>query len=172
MRASGSSARPLGVCFVCSGNICRSPFAEGLLRRIARDEGWADTVRVGSAGTLGLSALAAEHEAVECAGGFGVDLGAHRSRAVDESIMAASDVVLGIAKEHVSILRLRFPALESRVFLFGSFPCLDLEGCEIDDPIGMTPDYFREIFTRIASEMPRVALEMRRLAEVTYQGQP
>ena len=39
------------VCFVCSGNICRSPTAEVVLTALARDAGWTDLVRVDSAGT-------------------------------------------------------------------------------------------------------------------------
>lgn len=39
------------VCFVCLGNICRSPTAEGVLRKLLEEKGWADRVVVESAGT-------------------------------------------------------------------------------------------------------------------------
>jgi len=42
---------PVRVCFVCSGNICRSPTAEVVLRRLAAESGQQDLVTVGSAGT-------------------------------------------------------------------------------------------------------------------------
>lgn len=44
---------PLRVLFVCMGNICRSPAAEGVLRALAEKRGLADRVAVGSAGTIG-----------------------------------------------------------------------------------------------------------------------
>jgi protein-tyrosine phosphatase len=47
------SAAPYRVCFVCSGNICRSPIAEAVLRRMVADAGLADQVAVSSAGTGG-----------------------------------------------------------------------------------------------------------------------
>src|SRR6266542_4264603 len=46
-------AVPYRVCFVCSGNICRSPMAEAVLRRMVADAGLADRVTVSSAGIGG-----------------------------------------------------------------------------------------------------------------------
>src|SRR5215470_9720110 len=46
-------ATPYRVCFVCSGNICRSPMAEAVLRRMAAEAGLADQVTVSSAGMGG-----------------------------------------------------------------------------------------------------------------------
>jgi protein-tyrosine phosphatase len=46
-----SSDTPYRVCFVCTGNICRSPIAEAVLRRMVADAGLAGEVEVWSAGT-------------------------------------------------------------------------------------------------------------------------
>jgi len=46
-------AQPYRVCFVCSGNICRSPMAEAVLRRMATEAGLADRIAVSSAGMGG-----------------------------------------------------------------------------------------------------------------------
>ncbi|MDQ1743442.1 MAG: low molecular weight protein-tyrosine phosphatase [Pseudonocardiales bacterium] len=48
---TGSAAAPIRVCFVCTGNICRSPSAEVVLRARLAEAGWADRVSVDSAGT-------------------------------------------------------------------------------------------------------------------------
>lgn len=50
---SDSSPRKLHICFVCSGNICRSPMAESIFASAIADAGLADRVRVSSAGTGG-----------------------------------------------------------------------------------------------------------------------
>ena len=52
------------VVFICSGNICRSPMAEGYFLHRAHGEGWTD-VEVDSAGTLGIRNSRASHEAIE-----------------------------------------------------------------------------------------------------------
>jgi protein-tyrosine phosphatase len=44
-------ASKIGVLFVCMGNICRSPAAEGVFRAVAEREGWARRLRIDSAGT-------------------------------------------------------------------------------------------------------------------------
>jgi protein-tyrosine phosphatase len=48
---AASPDRALSVCFVCLGNICRSPTAEGVMKRLVHDAGLNDRVRVASAGT-------------------------------------------------------------------------------------------------------------------------
>lgn len=49
--AEGAPVAPIRVCFVCTGNICRSPSAEVVLRARLAEAGWADRVHVDSAGT-------------------------------------------------------------------------------------------------------------------------
>ena len=48
-----SAGEPLRVCFVCMGNICRSPMAEAVMRDLVRDAGLANMIDVDSAGTSG-----------------------------------------------------------------------------------------------------------------------
>ena len=51
LRASVPSARPIAVCFVCLGNICRSPQAEALFRSMVRESGLDGAFHIDSAGT-------------------------------------------------------------------------------------------------------------------------
>jgi len=93
----------IDVLFVCTGNICRSPMAEGFLQR-RLSEVVADPldgrVRIHSAGTratLGSS----PREVVSAAADFDVDLSGHRSRQMDAALLAQADLVIGMAREHV-----------------------------------------------------------------------
>jgi protein-tyrosine phosphatase len=47
------SSEPIRICFVCLGNICRSPTAEGVMRHLVQEAGLDDAVRIASAGTGG-----------------------------------------------------------------------------------------------------------------------
>jgi len=93
----------IDVLFVCTGNICRSPMAEGFLqRRLAEaSAGSLDgRVRIHSAGTratLGRS----PREVLVAAADFDVDLSGHRSRQLDAGLLADADLVIGMAREHV-----------------------------------------------------------------------
>jgi protein-tyrosine-phosphatase len=66
------------VLFVCAGNICRSPFAEGLARRLAAERGL--DVEFASAGEIALDGDRCPADAVSVAKEYGVDLSSHRAR--------------------------------------------------------------------------------------------
>jgi protein-tyrosine-phosphatase len=66
------------VIFVCAGNICRSPFAEGLARRLAAERGL--DVEFASAGEIALDGDRCPPDAVAVAKEYGVDLTSHRAR--------------------------------------------------------------------------------------------
>ena len=83
---------------VCSGNICRSPLAEQLLRAgLAGIDG----VSVGSAGTVALVGEGMTPEAQGLSVRFGAaDAAAHVARLLDEQAIRDADLVLGLAREH------------------------------------------------------------------------
>lgn len=84
---------------VCTGNICRSPLAEQLLRTRMRPL----DVAVASAGTRGLTGRPMTDDARRLASGLGVapdDAAAHRARWMDESHLADVDLVLAMTREH------------------------------------------------------------------------
>jgi protein-tyrosine-phosphatase len=66
------------VLFVCAGNICRSPFAEGLARRLAAERGL--DVEFASAGEIAFDGDRCPADAVAVAKEYGVDLSSHRAR--------------------------------------------------------------------------------------------
>ena len=83
------------VLMVCMGNICRSPTAQGMLEKLARDSGLADRVQVDSAGTHGGHIGAPPDErAQEHARRRGLDLSAQRARALVRQDFERFDWVL------------------------------------------------------------------------------
>lgn len=86
------------VLFVCTGNICRSPLAEAIFRARAHERRL--DVATSSAGLL-FDAKPAEANAVGAADRLGIDLRPHRSRVIDERMINAADVVIGMEQRHV-----------------------------------------------------------------------
>jgi protein-tyrosine phosphatase len=87
----------VNVLFLCTGNICRSPMAEGTMRARLADRGI--NAEVSSAG-LTFDHRPATPEAVAVAAGAGVDIAEHRSRIVDAKMIDAADVVIGMERMH------------------------------------------------------------------------
>ena len=91
---------------VCTGNICRSPTADGLLRHELAKAGLSDRVRVDSAGTHDYH-IGDPPDPRSCAAAraFGVDLTGLRARQVAASDFAAFDLILAMDEGHYALLR-------------------------------------------------------------------
>jgi protein-tyrosine phosphatase len=83
---------------VCTGNTCRSPMTEALLR--AKLDALAVAARVHSAGTLPWIG-SASHGARAVMREYGLDLDAHRSRSLSAELLDGADLVLGMTRQHV-----------------------------------------------------------------------
>ena len=140
------------VCFVCTGNICRSPIAEKVLVSELADAGLSDRVRVTSAGTGAWhvgepmdersAAVLAEH---------GYDT-KHVARQVDSEVLGA-DLIVALDDGHASALRRTVPEPD-RVRLLRSFDPDAGDGAEVPDPYYGGPDGFTEVVDMIRAAMP------------------
>jgi protein-tyrosine phosphatase len=101
----------ISVCFVCLGNICRSPTAEGvMLERVAR-AGLADRIRVDSAGTSAWHiGEAPDPRTIAAAAQRGYDLGSLRARQFQSADFAEFDLVLAMDEQNLEDLRRICPA--------------------------------------------------------------
>ncbi|HEX8099025.1 MAG TPA: hypothetical protein VF660_02350 [Actinomycetota bacterium] len=81
------------ILLLCTGNICRSPIAEGLLKRQLEDGG-VTGVTVHSAGVSGLDGYPADPEAVRTSAEQGVDISSHRARRVTAKMIESADLIL------------------------------------------------------------------------------
>lgn len=94
------------VLFVCSGNICRSPYAEVVAASMLD----ADRFAVASAGTIAMTGLEATDTMQDIAADKGLDLSEHRSRLLDD--VPEPDWVIGMEQHHLVAARSAFPGLD------------------------------------------------------------
>jgi len=119
------------VLVVCTGNICRSPMGEVLLKDYAESRG--RKVEVQSASVLGLTGHPAHKNAIKVMHEVGLDLTKHRSQPVTPELMEWSDYVLVMEFKHATKLRERYPeSTDDQIMMMGSFAGY----MEIKDPLG------------------------------------
>ena len=124
------------LCFVCLGNICRSPTAEGVMRRLVADAGLADVIAIDSAGTAAYHVgERADPRARQHAAGRGLSLDS-RARQFTSRDFAVMDYVLAMDASNLQDLRALdgADAYEGRLALLRSFDPIAPEGAEVPDP--------------------------------------
>jgi protein-tyrosine phosphatase len=100
---------------ICTGNICRSPISEGLLRNALQRRFGPAAPYVSSAGTSGLEGSGAMPESVQAAAELGVDISGHVARRLTATIAEEADLLLCMATEHRAVFA-SAPDLDERAF--------------------------------------------------------
>src|SRR5437867_6355873 len=108
------------ILFVCSGNIVRSPLAEGYLRKVFAEIGVED-VSVSSAGTLGIEGSPADAGAVALALERGFDIRRHRSRGIDPRELSRADLIVVMERRHLEEIEEAGPSAATRVRMIREF---------------------------------------------------
>jgi protein-tyrosine phosphatase len=119
---------------VCTGNICRSPFAERLLRARLDERlgGAAATIEVSSAGTWGLVDEPMQAESAETLLRFGGNPDGFAARALTPEQIEAADLVLGLTREHRAKVVMMSPRASARTVTLREYARL-LTGVEATD---------------------------------------
>ncbi len=136
------------ILFVCTGNICRSPFAEGLLRNALAAKGLKG-IEADSAGLLALPGNSATSLAQRVAFEFGVDLSGHRAKSLSEELQAGCDLILVMEKSHEKAVLAAFPKATGKVLLLRHFGRYGSRRRGIADPYGFQYEAYRFCFLDI-----------------------
>lgn len=146
------------VLLVCTGNICRSPLAEAIMRRDLTALG-RDDITVTSAGTGAWDGAPASEGAYLVGLEHGLDLSAHRARLLTRDLVERANVVLTMARHH----RARVQELggEGRTFVLGEYGGRTGPQAEVSDPFGGDLDVYRDTYVELEE---LVQLAVKRLA--------
>ena len=87
----------MNILFICTGNTCRSPMAQGLIEALAQERGL--SIRASSAGLFAAYGAKVSPEAVEAVKGR-ADISGHESRPLQVDLINGADLVLAMANDH------------------------------------------------------------------------
>ena len=144
------------VLIVCTGNICRSPTAEGVLRAAVERRGLSDRVFVASAGTHDYHVgEAPDPRSVKHAKRRGYDLSALRASQVAREDFDRFDYILAMDRGHLRILRSIAPAdARAKLGLFLE-PSARWKGEDVPDPYYGGPEGFEEVLDMVEEAAER-----------------
>jgi len=121
----------MNISFICTGNTCRSPMAEGLMRKLLQDAGRTD-ITVRSAGAAAFPGDCASENAILAAAKLGADISAHRSSRLSAQLLDTTDLAVCMTAQHQAAVLQYAPNAKTTVL-----------GGGIPDPYGQDLDAYR-----------------------------
>ena len=134
------------VLFVCTGNICRSPSAEGVFRRMIDDAGLADLIGVDSAGTHAYHVgEAPDPRAQAAARKRGYDISGHVARQVKQEDFREFDLILSMDWENLAALQQMAPKVYHHKLMLLMRYSNEFEEATVPDPYYGGPEGFVKV---------------------------
>ena len=138
------------ITFICTGNTCRSPMAEGIARKVIEEKYPDSGITVSSAGLSTYNGAPASQHSIDVCREIGIDLSAHRSQRLNPEIAENTDLFAVMTAGHAQILK-QCGIPEDRIALLG----------DISDPYGGSEEEYRacreQIFTGVRKLLEAVA---------------
>lgn len=135
------------VIVACHGNICRSPYAEILLK----SRGGSNVSVLGSYGLDTKEGSPAQDDAISVAKERGIDLSNHSAKLLDSVKISEADVIFIFDLKNYFDFKSRFPESMEKLVFLGLFSAKESKRLLIFDPYGKSKEYFREVYSQIDS---------------------
>ncbi len=166
-----SEQPPISVLFVCLGNICRSPLAEGVFRAVVDERGEGGRYTIDSAGTGGWHAGSApDPRSIKVAQQHGIDIAGQVCRQVRDDDFSRFDLIFAMDRSNLDELRARSTAdKQSRIHLFLDYA--HGEPGEVPDPYYGGPNGFVDVYGMIRAASEAVADRLARDPAGASSGQ-
>ncbi len=131
------------IIFVCTGNTCRSPMAEALMKKNSFENGW--DFEISSAGIMLEPDVDVSKNSVRAMEKYGIDISSHVPKAISIDDISAADLILTMTSSHAEFLKNATPQFAYKIFTIAQYT--DTE--EIIDPFGRSFDVYESCAAKI-----------------------
>jgi len=147
------------VLFVCTGNTCRSPMAEGLFRKLVAEDASYEVL-----GSAGVAAYPGDKISLETAAVLkeqSADLPEFRSQSVDKDLLERATHVFAMTESHLDLLVHAFPDYIEKCNLVCDFISFNGKvGVDVPDPIGQGPRAYNAVAQVFEHALPSLVMFM------------
>ncbi|WP_071140369.1 MULTISPECIES: low molecular weight protein arginine phosphatase [Tissierellales] len=148
------------ILFVCTGNTCRSPMADGLFENmIENNKDNYSNISHTSAGIYVFGGERPTDEAIKVMAEEGIDISQYRSKGLTEKMVEDADVVFVMTKNHKNYMRNSYPSASEKIFTLKEYAYGKED--DIIDPFGEGMEVYRKVKEDIKDALEEILQKMR-----------
>ncbi len=133
------------VLFLCTGDTCRGPMAQGYIKRAMEERGITG-VEIKTAGIMTSHGLIPTPEAVQVMRNAGVDITGHRSAVLTETLIRKADLILGMSPLQTQYAKRLTEEAVGKTYLLKEYAESDMKNYQINDPMGATLEVYKRVY--------------------------